>query len=575
MREQTALSTSPLSFIALARSFCVHLCDRTPVIEGTHLKATADDAQSPRMKTTTLFTLYATAFVALVLSLGFLALYSLEKTRWWDARIELAQEAHALHLRLEANVFRLFKQHGDALLIGDQARGASQRELSAQISQNLADLRYVIAREIEMVGETEYEELELLEDMEADIREVNRALAKITSTGEPVQTKAQVARLADLLDREIDIHLTQLIDRAQAEQVEDVEETMQSAEEYRARNQAFIYALLGATFLLLVACFASFNLQIRRPLNRLKTALTRLRQADYETPVVLAGSREFRDLGDVLNEMTQSLSEHEATRESHRQTLEASVEARTEELQQLIDRLETGEESRKRLMADISHELRTPLTIILGEAEVALRNSKAISDDTADALACIRDAAKHTNQIVDDMLTVARQEAGQLRLDQRNVDLRTVLRDAVDMFPQDIAMTVPDNPAPLNTDKVRIRQAILALFHNAKRHGGPNISASLYAQADGYVVTVEDDGPGLSTEEKRLAFERFFRGSNASSQSVEGSGLGLPVVKSIIEAHGGTVTLLDAEQGGLAVRLYLPRLQSVRSVPDVAERKRA
>ena len=69
------------------------------------------------MKSTTLFSLYASALIALLFGLGLVSLYSLEKGRWWNERIQLAQEAHTLHLRLEANLFRLFKQHGDALLI--------------------------------------------------------------------------------------------------------------------------------------------------------------------------------------------------------------------------------------------------------------------------------------------------------------------------------------------------------------------------------------------------------------------------------------------------------------------------
>lgn len=527
------------------------------------------------MKSTTLFSLYASALVVLIFSLGWVSLYSLDKARWWDARIQLAQDAHSLHLRLEANVFRLFKQHGDALLIGDRDRGAGERDLAARIDQNLADLRKVIAREIEMVGEEEYEELETLEEMEADIRQVNIALATFTANGEPIQTEAQISRLADLLDRKIDIHLTELIEGALAEESEEVDETLAAAAAFRAWNQNLIYGLLSVAVVLLATGFVSFNRQIRVPLIRLMTALSHLRKADYTTPVALSGSREFRDLGDVLGDMARGLSEREATREEHRQHLEETVDARTAELQRLIDRLEAGETNRKRLMADISHELRTPLTIILGEAEVALRNIKGLSDETADALACIRDSAKHTNQIVDDMLTVARQEAGQLRLDRREVDLRTVLRDATDMFPRAIDMQLPPDPAFLSIDSVRIRQSILALFQNARRYGGPTITAALFATPTGFRITIKDDGPGLSADEKRLAFDRFFRGSNASGQGIEGSGLGLPVVRSIVEAHGGRVTLTDADKGGLAVHVDLPRQRAVPALQVAQTRKSA
>ena len=88
-------------------------------------------------------------------------------------------------------------------------------------------------------------------------------------------------------------------------------------------------------------------------------------------------------------------------------------------------------------------------------------------------------------------------------------------------------------------------------------------------------MTVEDDGPGLSAADKSQAFDRFFRGSNASGQGVEGSGLGLPVVKSIVEAHGGTVTLADRDGGGLKVVITLPKEPRMKVVTSDQPRKTA
>lgn len=87
------------------------------------------------------------------------------------------------HLQLEANVFQLFKQHGDALLVGDRDGGARERELQARIHQNLSDIRDVIAREIQMVGEEEIEELALLDEMGEDIRKINATLSRLTAWG--------------------------------------------------------------------------------------------------------------------------------------------------------------------------------------------------------------------------------------------------------------------------------------------------------------------------------------------------------------------------------------------------------
>ena len=527
------------------------------------------------MKFTTLFSLYAGAISALFLGLGWVTLYSVEKARWWDERMQLSEQSHSLHLRLEVNVYRLFKQHGDALLIGDRDQGAGERELQARIHQNLSDIREVIAREIHLVGEEEIEELALLEEMERDIRQVDAALARLTASGKPLESSVQIERLADLLDREIDVHLSNLIEKALAEEVEELEEVRADMVAFRARNETFVYALLWVAFGLLVVGLIVSHAQIRVPLLRLQESLARLRNGDYATPHELGGSREFRDLGNVLEEMAAGLSEREASREEQRRQLEKAVQSRTFELQGLISRLEAGEENRKRLLADISHELRTPLAIIQGEADVALRTARGADDDMTDALARIRDAAGHTNQIVSDLLTVARQEAGQLRLDRRDTDLCKLLSDTAQMFPRDVALNLPQKNVRLNVDEVRLRQVTLALFHNAERHGGTNISATLSATPDTLSIVVEDDGARLSDYEKQHAFERFFRGSNASGRGTEGTGLGLPIVKSIVEAHGGTVVLADSDLGGLAVRIELPRHPAMRLIEAGEARKSA
>ena len=527
------------------------------------------------MRSATLFGFYAAIIVALVGGLAGLMLYSLDKSRWWDARIQLAHESYGLHLRLEADLYRLFKQPGDALLIGDRDGGEGEQVLRAAIAQNLVDIRNVIAREIQMVGDEEIEELELLDAIEADIRAVNTAIATLSASGDPIDTFVQIERLAALLDGDIDDKLDRKIEAALAEELEEMEEVITDAAMFRARNERLVYIILVIGAVTMVVGLVSFNVQIRKPISRLQGGIERLRQADYATPVYLGGSREFRDLGGILNQMGEGLAAREASRAEQRKQLEDMVAARTSELQQLLRRLERGEENRTQLMADISHELRTPLAIILGEADVTLRTGGTLGDDVSDSLARIRDSAKHTNQIVDDMLTVARYEAGQLRLDRKQTDLRKVIHDAVAMFPGPVQIACPDTPAPALIDEVRLRQSVLALLQNARRYGGPTISVTLDDRTDAQVITVEDDGPGLSAAEKSQAFDRFFRGSNASGQGSEGSGLGLPVVKSIVEAHAGSVALQDRAEGGLQVVLTLPKVPRVKIVADIDGRKTA
>lgn len=511
------------------------------------------------MRSTTLFSIYALVVIALLSGLAGMTLYSLEKARWWDARTQLAQESYGLHQRFEANLYRLFKQQGDALLIGERDAGDARVMLQQKIAQNLADIRAVIHREIDMVGDEETEELALLDGIERDVSTVNQAIAALTASGDPVDNLIQVERLAALLDGEIDRELDRKIAAALDEEREEMSEVLADAAAFRARNAKMVYVILALTGVLLALGFMSFNSQIRRPVIRLQDAIERLRNANYTAPIALGGSREFHDLGGVLTQMGDGLAAREASREEQKRELEDTVAARTGELKRMVERLETGEENRKRLMADISHELRTPLAIILGEADVTLRTNPDLSNEVSDAFARIRDSARHTGQIVNDMLTVARQEAGQLRLDRQAVDLRKVIGDAAAIFPETVEVSLPEAPVIATVDEVRLRQAIIALLQNARRYGGPTISALLWERGNDVSIAVEDDGPGLTAVEKAQAFTRFFRGSNSSGQGNEGSGLGLPVVKSIVTAHDGEVTLADAENGGLRVTLTVPR----------------
>ncbi|MEI4233276.1 sensor histidine kinase [Roseovarius sp. D22-M7] len=527
------------------------------------------------MRSTTLFGAYAVAVLVLIGGLSVLTLYSLDRSKWWDERTQLSQEAYGLHLKLEANIYRLFKQHGDALLIGDRDGGEGERELREAIQQNIADIRDIIAREIEMVGEEEIEELGFLDELEEDIRSINAAVASINAAGDPIDSFLQIERLAALLDGDIDIRLHNKIVAALEEEEEEVAEVLADAAEFRAWNRSLVYGVLISTALFLLAGLLSFNRLIRRPTIRLKNSIERLRGGQYGKPIALGGSREFRDLGDVLSDMSKGLATREISQEEQKKRLEEIVTARTSDLQKLIRKLETGEENRKQLIADISHELRTPLAIILGEADVTLRTSGNLNEDVSDALARIRDSAKHTNTLVDDMLTMARYEAGRLRLDHKKTDLGKVIDDAVAMFPATVKISTPETPVTAHVDEVRIRQCVLALLHNARRYGGPTITVTLENDSETCLIEVEDDGPGLSVAEKSQAFERFFRGSNAVGQGIEGSGLGLPVVKSIVEAHGGTVALQDPEECGLRVVIKLPTQPRMKVVAAPSKRKSA
>ena len=134
------------------------------------------------------------------------------------------------------------------------------------------------------------------------------------------------------------------------------------------------------------------------------------------------------------------------------------------------------------------------------------------------------------------------------------------------MFTGDAELIADVDAAPMRGDAARLQQALMTLLENARRHGGKAIALRISRAPDGYRVAVDDDGPGMTDDEKNKAFERFFRGSNTAGQYKDGLGLGLPIALSIVQAHGGDIELADRPGGGLIAAMILPSRPSLRAV---------
>ena len=516
------------------------------------------------MRVTHFFGGLAVVFVLVVGGLSGLSLWTLERTAFWDARLHLAQRSYREHLSLESHFYQLVKQHTDDIILGENETGPTKDSLRRAIREDIDTIRTIIAEEIELVGEEEFEELAALSRLEDRILVAMRDVATIDAARVGVPRRAEL--LSGVLDREIDVEIAAMIDAALAEEQEELDETSAAAAAFRERSRSAL-VMLSILAVLAVTAFVLGQMRlIQRPLGRMRDVLDRFGRGAWDEPVAIGGGREFRDLGHVLSEMADQLAVREAEQRNEARRLEAMVDARTAEQARLLAQLERSDHLRRRLLADISHELRTPLTIIQGEADVTLRGGDQPADVYQDALARIRDGARHTNRLVDDLLLISRQESAELRLERREHDLRQILREAADAMPMAIDLDMPALPQRASVDRTRLRQALMAVFQNARRHGGAHVAAALGATAGGIRITVDDNGPGLSDADKAQAFDRFFRGSDASRGGTDGHGLGLPIVRAIVEAHGGTVALADSATGGLRVEIDLPHRSQPRLV---------
>jgi two-component system OmpR family sensor kinase len=231
--------------------------------------------------------------------------------------------------------------------------------------------------------------------------------------------------------------------------------------------------------------------------------------------------------------------------------IEESFEARTQ-----------SEDKLRRFVADASHELRTPLTAIRGFAELHRQGAVPAGEKTNELIARIEKESMRMGYLVEDLLMLARMDQSR-ELVIADVNLSELVQEAVTSAQAaGPDHTITTNIAPgvaTKGDADKIYQVVTNLLANARAHtpAGTAITVSAYKEGADALVTVADNGPGLSAEDQARIFERFYR-VDASRQrnSKDGSGLGLSIVDAVMRAHGGDVTVASELGKGAAFTLH-------------------
>ena len=242
-----------------------------------------------------------------------------------------------------------------------------------------------------------------------------------------------------------------------------------------------------------------------------------------------------------------------------------------------------AENAKEDFFALVSHELRTPLTAILGYVELLLGDDgDALPTEHARHLAVVERNAQRLLRLVGDLLFAAQVERGSLLLEPGTVDLPQLVRDAVALArPRaeecDIALTVEVAPlGPCLGDRDRLAQVLDNLLSNALKFTPPGGRVAVRLRARGGIARLElqDTGVGIPEEELPKLFDRFYRAANASTGAVPGLGLGLMIVRAIVEGHGGTIAI-DSEVGrGTTFVVELP-LRPAPRAPAAADARYA
>jgi signal transduction histidine kinase len=223
----------------------------------------------------------------------------------------------------------------------------------------------------------------------------------------------------------------------------------------------------------------------------------------------------------------------------------------------LVESIERGETLRKNLVADVAHELRTPVTNLKAHLE-ALEDG--LVAPTPEAIASLREETDRLARLIGDLQDFALAEAGALNLERTPVDLAALLHAAADAArprakARGVALVVQGG-GEAQGDRARLAQVLANLLDNALTHTPPGGTVTL--EAAGRALTVRDTGEGLAPEHLPFVFERFYRADPSRARATGGAGLGLALVRRIVEAHGGTIALESAPGRGTSVRIELP-----------------
>ncbi len=237
----------------------------------------------------------------------------------------------------------------------------------------------------------------------------------------------------------------------------------------------------------------------------------------------------------------------------------------------LAGRLEDATRQRRDLTAAISHDLRTPLASIRAMVDALDDHVVEDRDEVARYYGVMRREIERLSRMIDDLFELARLDAGALQLDRQPVALQEVAAEVVDaMTPQarakgvELALRIESQPAPLSLDGGRMERAVANLVRNAIEHtpAGGRIDVSVGTLNGAVELHVRDTGEGIDAADLKQVWVRFYRGDksrNRTSALMDGAGLGLAIVRGIVESHGGSVDAHSEIGAGSTFTLRLPR----------------
>jgi signal transduction histidine kinase len=434
-----------------------------------------------------------------------------------------------------------------------QASGTFVAAAATEVNAVFDLLETAIEKQIAALSSPEERNAEAAEGlivarMRAQFQNLVRQLGEGERSSNPDDRVAEARRLVDAFGFTVSPLLSQA-----------VEDERREAQGARGAMSALKTNLIGAAAALAAGTLA---LSLLLYLGPVRSILRRLDQTIQGAEAIAAGRLDIRlasagedELAGLMrgfNRMAESLAKREAELIAGKRGLERTIAERTAELRDANSRLEEIDRNRRRFFADISHELRTPLTVILGEAELMLRQGGGLGADQRAAIETIQNRARRLNRRVEDMLRVARSENGRLELSLTRAEAGEIAAEAVEDVlalakRSGIELALSRGPGNLYVlgDRDWLRQLCGGLIANAIKFSSPPGPIEVAAREEGgaAILEVSDRGQGIAEKDRPRVFDRFYQGHNRAADSALGHGVGLALARWIVEEHHGKIEL--------------------------------
>ena len=324
------------------------------------------------------------------------------------------------------------------------------------------------------------------------------------------------------------------------------------SDQINTTTAALVFGLVGFFVLAGPGLLFGMDRTIIKPLGEFTSTVLKMGSKNLSTRVNIVRNDEIGKLATSFNQMADNVEKSYRELEKAHDELEDKVKERTRLLEEAKETADIANRAKSDFLSGMSHELRTPLNAVLGFSQVLQEQYFGkLNEKQADYIKDILDSGRHLLSLINDILDLSKIESGKMELELSSVRIEELIKNSLVMIKEkalihginlDICTQDLDN-LEIMADERRLKQIMFNLLSNAAKFtpDGGDIVIEGRIKYNNLIVSVSDTGIGLSSEDREKVFEEFYQASGGKTSKTPGTGLGLPLTKSIIEMHGGRI----------------------------------